>query len=89
MPYINCRSVESDAVEGGCRRVLELCGGEKVKAGTDGEDGEGQMLGRKRQTRRKKRQRERETNTKRDREGWVEDGHYIRSNLWLQRQQRI
>lgn len=26
MPYINCRSVESDAVEGGCRRAVELCG---------------------------------------------------------------
>lgn len=56
------------------RRALELCGGEKVKARTDGEDGEGQMLGRKRQTRRK-RDREKGRQTEKETEGWVEDGH--------------
>lgn len=42
--------------------------GEKVKAGTDGEDGEGQMLGRKRQTRRK-RERGRQTERETERDG--------------------
>ncbi|KAL1275424.1 hypothetical protein QQF64_035047 [Cirrhinus molitorella] len=57
-------------MEGGCRRALELCGGEKVKAGTDGEDGEGQMLGRKRQTRRKRdREKGRQTEKETERNG--------------------
>lgn len=42
-----------------------VVGERKVMAGTDGEDAEGQTPGRKRQTARKKR----------DREGWVKDGH--------------
>ncbi len=52
------------------RRALELCGGEKVKAGTDGEDGKGQMLGRKRQIRRKRdREKGRQTEKETERDG--------------------